>query len=236
MAREKSSPVPVDRPFGRRELKTAQGEILHEGKWGNALVRRLCIGGREWTVKDIAHTALLHRETIGISLLRRELRAMQILDGAEGVPRDAFRIDRYAMAYAYVEGDTLKTLKRRKVAPPPAFFEQFSVFVNRMHGQGIVHLDLRNARNVVVTGDWQPVFLDFQTAMRTRRMPRALCNVLRECDRSAVRKWWLKLSPDTCPSETRQKLVAFNRLRRLWVFRGYSFLHLRKKRRLGLDA
>ena len=84
-----------------------------------------------------------------------------------------------------------------------------------------MHLDLRNAHNILVTDDGHPALLDFQSCLSTRWMPARLRRFLERIDRAAVYKHWARKSPATLGPERTSALARMNRLRPLWVLRGY---------------
>ena len=44
----------AQRPFTRADLARAKTKLLHDGRVANAVVSRVEIGGRSWTVKDFS--------------------------------------------------------------------------------------------------------------------------------------------------------------------------------------
>ena len=90
-----------------------------------------------------------------------------------------------------------------------------------MHARGIVHLDVRNGRNVLITEDGRAALIDFQSHLGTTRLPRALRGWMERYDMAGVYKHWERNHPQSL-GETRSALLSgMNRWRRLWPFRGY---------------
>ena len=66
----------------------------------------------------------------------------------------------------------------------PAFFEELESLVGKMHERGVAHLDIRAAKNILVTDLGEPFILDFQSHVSLGRLPRFLRNLLVDVDRS----------------------------------------------------
>ena len=135
-------------------------ELLEEG--AARRVRRLAVGGR------VPGSGPLAR-----ALLRRERRALERLEGLEGVP--ALEADpRWLTAgqegaapgagrvlvRSFVEGRALHEAEVLALD----FFERLEELVGRMHARGVCHNDLHKEQNVVVGDDGWPALVDFQLA------------------------------------------------------------------------
>ena len=92
-------------------------------------------------------------------LMRREARALLALDGLAGVP-ELESIDDDRLSRRFIAGRPLQDAQ----APEPAFFRRAARLLRRLHRAGVVHNDLAKEPNVLVTGDGEPAFIDFQLA------------------------------------------------------------------------
>ena len=95
------------KPFARADLAQAPTKLLRNGRVANAVVTRVEIDGRSWTVKDFSARPWWVRTFIAPFLLRRELSILARLRGVEGVSQESFRIDREAMAVLFMEGSNI---------------------------------------------------------------------------------------------------------------------------------
>ena len=206
-------------PFTRAQLDAAPRQVLREGRWANARVLKVSVGGADWTVKDFAARAGWVRNLVGRFLLRRELRTLQRLAGLLGVPAQAFRVDAFAIAARFVPGVTLDK------APPgrlnAAFFVALEALFRAMHTRGVVHLDSRGSSNLLVTPEGRPAVIDFQAALRTSLLPPPLRRLLERIDMGGVYKNWLRHAPGTLDAARTAEYERSTRLRRLWPGRGY---------------
>lgn len=208
-----------DQGFSRADLDRGPLQPLSEGRWANAVLYRYESGGAPWVVKDFRSRSWLVRNVIGRFLIRREARALVRLAGRRTTPQAPFRVDAHALAYRYLEG---LNLRDARAVPGPGFFPDLERTVRDMHAAGrLVHLDLRNAGNILVTADGAPVLLDFQSHLRTRWMPGPLRRFVERIDLAAVYKHWASRSPATMGPERTAALERMNRLRPLWALRGY---------------
>lgn len=217
------SPVHFDRPA----LSHARSTLLRDGRWANARVSRVNVAGREWVVKDFAPRAWWVRNTIGRLFVRRELATMERLHGIEGIPPDPFRLDAHAIAFGYLEGETLGKVDPARQSP--AYFTALEVLMRSIHARGIVHLDTRGTGNVLMRPDGSPALIDFQSSLSTRWMPAAWRRFLEDVDLTGVYKKWLQCDPSSMGPERTELNERMTRWRRFWVLRGYA--GARKSRR-----
>lgn len=158
----------------------------------------------------------------------REYRAYIRLAGLEGIPAEAFLLDEYAVGYRFIPGKTLRESDPAEI--PIDFFHELEELVRRMHERNIVHLDLRNRRNILIAENGSPYLLDFQSYLDLTFMPRFLHRLLKDIDFSGVYKTWIKLRPDLIDKTRLAHLRRLNKRRRLWILKGYP-LGSRGKRR-----
>jgi RIO-like serine/threonine protein kinase len=215
-----ASPGTGPKPFSRAQLEHGPRKRLSEGRWANAVLYRFEHAGHSWVVKDFRSRSFLVRNLIGRALVRREVGGLRKVDGTPGVPVGAFRVDAYALAYRFVPGLSLRLTAKTAIGPD--FFPALERSLREMHDAArIVHLDLRNAHNILVTDDGQPLLLDFQSYLGTRWLPSPLRRFAENIDLAAIYKHWAKRSPGSMGTERIAALERMNRLRPLWVLRGY---------------
>jgi hypothetical protein len=194
--------------------------LLRDGRWANAQVYRIDASGRSWVVKDFAARSRWVRATIGRFLLSRELRALQRLDGVDGVPQHAFRIDDDAIAAEFISGTTLGQVSAEALGTP--FFVELERLLNAVHARGIVHLDTRGTGNMLRRPDGAPALIDFQASLDTRWMPARWRRWLDDLDMTGVYKKWLQHDAESMGPARRELYERMTRRRRLWIARGYA--------------
>jgi hypothetical protein len=208
-------------PFTRADLARAERTLLGRGRWPKAALWKVRVGNDEWVVKDFAERDVLTRNLFGQLLLRRELSALQRVAGVKGVPRDVFRVDRHAFAYRFVPGRPLATIHQDQL--PTAIFEALEQTLRDVHARGIVHIDIRNCRNVIVDERNEPVLLDFESHLDTGGWLASQRERLETFDLAGVYKHWSRAKAASLGPQRLAVLERMNRWRRMWVFRGVWF-------------
>ena len=118
--------------------------------------------GMRAVVKDYRPSAFLLRTLVGPWLIAREERIYRALDGAPGVPNLIRRLDPWALVVEHIDGRSCADYPDGGL--PPLFFEALRRVVDGLHARGVVHCDIKNRSNIVVTDDLQPYIVDFASA------------------------------------------------------------------------
>ncbi len=168
--------------------------------------------GRPAVLKDYRRKNVLVRNFLAPILVRREFEILRHLEGIPGIPRAYAVVEGRALLLEYVDGRTLGRFQAGEL--PDLVYERLAGTVRAMHRRGVAHLDLRQKKNIVVSGD-RPWLLDFANALRVRgRLPENL----RAVDESGLLKFKERNFPHLVTAEDRAFLRAHRLLRRLWVF------------------
>ena len=212
---------------------------IHVGGPLNACVYRVRdADGRLSVEKDFSSCSRFVRNTLGRFLLWRECWILRRLAGTGAVPGNVRRTGPFALREDFVPGFALRdsdtgvyagnVFDPSKASGVPAamlrepvpreFFERLETCVRTVHAAGFVHLDLHNARNVMVGPGWRPVLLDWQSALPTSWMPGPLRRALERIDLAGVCKFWNKFRPGEL-DETRLRFLHRARFvrRHFWL-------------------
>ncbi|NOY70690.1 MAG: hypothetical protein GXP53_14585 [Deltaproteobacteria bacterium] len=208
-----------NRPFTRAGIVRGQTKFLARGRWANADLMLCRVAGSHWVVKDFSACPDPIKNTWGVWMVRREFNAFLRLAGLDGIPAQPFLVDRYAVAYRFMPGKTLRDISPDVLTRE--FFLSFESLVLEMHARGLVHLDLRNRRNILFMDNGRPGILDFQSYINLCFVPGFLHRLLKEIDLSGVYKIWNNSRPDLMDKARMDRLFAMNRKRGLWVLKGY---------------
>ncbi len=92
----------------------------------------------------------------------REAKALERLDGLNGVPRLLTRVGKTGIVIEHFAGDLLPKKNVRQLVTPQ-FFDAALALLRAMHERGVAHGDVRR-KNILVRPDGSPAFIDFQTA------------------------------------------------------------------------
>jgi len=195
--------------------------VLHRGRFANAVVYRYKDDYFDLVIKDFQHSPWFVRNTFARLFINQEYKALKCLNGMNGVSNEFYRLSSIGIAYAFIEGVPLRTLRKEGRTLPKTFFNQLEHMVFEMHHRGLVHLDLRNLGNIIVGADGQPYFIDFQSAMTFARFPRWMQRFMRGSDLSGVYKGWIAVCDQPVTEYKKAFFNHFNQFRRFWIFRGY---------------
>ena len=205
--------------FTRKDLEAGEYNTIAKGRWGNADLYQFQKGQKIWVVKDFSSCPPVIKNTWGRLMAKRELMALEKLKGIDGIPADPFLLDGYAVCYQFLPGTTLRETPQELISDD--FFFQLEDLVKRMHRQNMVHLDIRNHRNILVTDKGCPALLDFQSSLNLEHTPPALHKIMKDIDLSGVYKNWRKKKPASLDSTRLAHLESLNRIRFLWFLKGY---------------
>lgn len=158
----------------------------------------------------------LLRLTYGRFMQARELYVLRAIEGFDGAPRLVGVIDHDAFAEELIEGEHFN----RGIDPArlSTIFANLEQTITALHARRVVHLDLREKKNILITQDGRTVILDFESALRCGRgvLGRTLLRWLSALDRSALLKFKSKLAPNLLTALEWQRLKRYERVTRLW--------------------
>ncbi|MFK3978705.1 hypothetical protein [Shewanella vesiculosa] len=99
--------------------------IIHQGRFANAIVYRYHDGQYDLVIKDFSHSPLFIRKTFGRLSIHREYKALKSLCGLPGISDEYYRLSSISLAYTYIEGVSLGTLRKNKQQLPVSFFHEW---------------------------------------------------------------------------------------------------------------
>ena len=207
--------------FPEHSFHSNKVSVLHKGRFANAIVYRYKDDSFDFVIKDFQHSPWFVRRTFARLFIGQEYKALERLNGMSGVSDQFHRLSNISIAYSFIEGTPLRTLKKQNKKLPKSFFHQLEHRVSEMHRRGLVHLDLRNLGNILVGEDGQPYIIDFQSAITFSRFPNWLKRIMRGADLSGVYKAWLTGCEQPMTAYKKEFLMNYNQLRKRWIFRGY---------------
>jgi RIO-like serine/threonine protein kinase len=158
---------------------------------------------------------------------KREVAVYRRLEGAQGIPRLMGVIDQEAFAVAYIDGDTLS----RRMGQERLFriLQNLERVIAGIHERRVVHLDLKQKRNVLVQPDNTVFVVDFQSALCFGRgwLAGLILSFLKKRDRAGLIKFKAKYIPDSLSSREKKIYRKEQLLANFWPFTEW-FRHLRK--------
>ena len=179
-------------------------------------VRLLATSGGRLVAKDYRACWAPYRWTVGRWNLAREEDALRRLSGIDGIPELRGRVGPWILVMTWVRGRDLG--KVRKYRQTPEFYDRLAAMVDEMHRRGVVHLDLRQRRNILFRPRVKsPAILDFGSALCLRPGGR-LHGLLARIDRSGVLKYKVRARPGSLSRSEERALRRIERRRWFWPF------------------
>jgi predicted Ser/Thr protein kinase len=205
--------APTEQRWTLDEVEACTTRLL--GKQGpfRPTVRLVERHGRRFVAKDYRACTPPYRWVAGRWNLSRERQALARLAGMGGVPAVEGMAGRWVMLLTWFPGKDLG--KASKDWQTPEFFAEMLGMVQEMHGRGVVHLDLRQRRNVLVQPGSHPAIIDFGAAL-CLRPGGLLLRLLAPLDTSGVLKYKARARPGSLTSDEERILQSVERRRRWW--------------------
>ena len=167
--------------------------------------------GARMLIRRDTRTARVGLRWFARHVARREVRALQKLEGLRGVPR-LLHSDRDVVERSYIGGLPMQEAQPRD----PDYFHAARRLVLAMHRRGVVHNDLAKEPNWLVTATGEPALVDFQMAViRPRHTPMFRLLALEDL------RHMLKHKRSYCPAQLtpiERKVLA----RRSWIARTWA--------------
>jgi RIO-like serine/threonine protein kinase len=150
-----------------QNLPKMQSAVIRPATNTRPAVRRVRDGTVEAIVKDFSQLGFLYRNTAGRFLVWREAKAYRHLRGMEGTPEFFRVIDGLALVIEEIPGRSLENAYR-DLTLPGSFIKELEGIVNRIHGRGMAHCDLKREANILLGVDGRPHIIDWGAAILER--------------------------------------------------------------------
>ena len=212
-------------------LDAATVRFLRRRTWLNPDLRLLLWEGQLSVAKDWGKSILLMR-IYGRWNLRREWKLLQKLKGIQGVPDPLSRTGD-AIVMTYLEGTPLSN--RLAVELQSEFFPRLEQLVSDIHERGVVHLDLRQRRNILFGANSEPMILDFGAGLDLSGwgwLGWVGLSWLSFLDRMAVLKHKVKYAPDQVTPSERNRAIWAKKARYFWPPNWFHVIKTRIRRYL----
>lgn len=202
----------------REDIARLRVERMGKQRWYRPEVHILQLpDGRRAVVKDFLPCPWIVRQIYGRLLTRREARAYERLRGVDGVPRYLGRIDAFAVAVEWIPGTDLGKCPKGSLGPE--VFDRLQATVREMHARGVLHLDLRQRRNVLVEDFRYPRVIDYSSGFTVNPrglLGRLLLRWFAPVDHSGVLKYRRRFVPLSLSEDETRSLDRVERWRKWW--------------------
>ncbi len=214
-------------PIDRQRLERMEKEVLRSGSYFEAEVALYTGEADRFVVKDCSCMSIVLRSLVGRRAQKREIGIYRRLDGVEGVPSFLGRIDKDAFAIEFVEGNPMaRHLKKERLCGAVTGLVEV---LDKIHERRVVHLDLKQKRNVMIRPDGSALIIDFESALHLKPglLGDFLLNILKKRDMAGLVKFKAKYTPHLLSDREKKIAQKESILRYLWPFKRLArFLRL----------
>jgi hypothetical protein len=190
---------PAAQPITRDDLRQRGVRLLRSGRGTRPDVRLVATDRGRVVVKDYLACAPLFRLLIGRWLAAKESATYRRLSGLAGIPAWVATVDPYCFAIGFIGGRSCDEMQPGELSDP-GFYRRLNALVERLHGAGVVHCDLRYRSNIVVAATGEPYLVDLVAAFSRKgcfgTIRRWLFTLFSQADFQAVAKLKAELSPE----------------------------------------
>jgi predicted Ser/Thr protein kinase len=195
----------------RPEADPLKGRVLRDkGGFLSPVISVVDHDGRPAVLKDYRTKNAVTRGLLAPSLVRREYKVLKHLEGVPGIPKVYAVVEKRALLVEFIDGNPLNKFKAGELADD--VFHRLCETVRAMHRRGVVHLDLRQRKNILVA-DGRPYVIDFANALMGK-----LAGKFAPVDESALLKWKQRNFPHLVTDADRESLKKHKFLRKFWIF------------------
>lgn len=190
--------------------------IRDKGGFLSPVIRRIEHEGRPAVLKDFRTKNVVTRRVLAPAMVRREFDILRRLEGIPGIPKAYAVIERTAIVTAFIDGRHIGKFKPGQL--PDAAYRQLVETVAAMHARDVVHLDLRQKKNILIAD--RPYLIDFANAMHIGRASplRPFLARLKRVDESGLLKFKARTWPHLLTDADREFLRKHRGLRSFWIF------------------
>jgi len=188
--------------------------------WAKADIKKLSLNGLPAVLKDFSEKNVFVR-MLGRFQMRREVRALERLDGIAGVPSYFGKQAPCGLLLEPMKGAPINQWRGRSQEQLVSMFQRLSELVAAIHARGVVHLDLRKYDNILVADEGAPSIIDFNASLCFRPgglVARLFFPMFSAVDRAGLLKWKEQFCPTAMTGDEIRLLRRMTRLRRLWIF------------------
>lgn len=200
----------------RADVDRLTVETYRSAQLARPEVRRIRMMGRDAVVKDYGRSSNIFKHVLGTFLSAREAAALRRAEGLPSIPRFLALARPWILVTEYIDARPVPKLdeERRNEVLTPAFFDQLTSLIERLHGRGIAHGDLERLDNILVTPGGEPAIVDFAAAIMSGLNPLSAIALpyVEENDRRAVYKLKSRYVPELLTEEEDRRLHSRGRV------------------------
>ncbi|MDI6732662.1 MAG: RIO1 family regulatory kinase/ATPase [Planctomycetota bacterium] len=198
-------------------------DVIKDKSLLTPVVKLIVYRGEKVIWKDYSSRPWWVKRSLGDILINNEGSILKRLSGIKGIPRLIGRTPD-GLLIEYIEGRFLHKFKDGEV--PYEIIKRLESVVSEVHACSVVHLDLAQRKNILITEDFHPYLVDFSNALYSR--PNALFfskmfDYLLLIDKGSILKFKNRYFSDKMTEGEKRYLRMFWFIRRFWIFSPKTF-------------
>lgn len=204
-------------------LKSQLIEVIKDKSILTPAVKLILHKGKKVVWKDYSDRPAWVRKTWGDVMVNNEFAILGRLQGIKGIP-NAIRKTHNGLLIEYIEGKFLNKFKEGEL--PYALIGRLEALITEIHKRCVVHLDLAQRKNILITADFTPYIIDFANALYLRpniALSRTFFDYLRLIDKGSLLKFKNRYFPDKMTVEEKKYLKRFWAIRKWWFLSPKTF-------------
>lgn len=198
-------------------------EVIKDKSMLTPAVKLIIHQGEKAIWKDYASRPAWVRQTWGNAMANNEFAILRRLQGVAGIPR-AIRKTPSGLVIEYIEGRFLNKFRAGEL--PYEIIGRLERLMGEIHKRWVVHLDLAQRKNILITGKFQPYIIDFANALHIRpnlALSRTFFNYLCLIDKGSLLKFKNRYFPDRMTDAEKKYLKRFWAIRKWWFLSPKTF-------------
>jgi RIO-like serine/threonine protein kinase len=198
-------------------------EVIKDKSNLTPAVRLILYQDKKVIWKDYSNRPWWVRKTWGEVLANNEFTILRRLQGIKGIPHAICKTP-HGLLIDYVEGQFLNKFRPNEL--PYAIIGKLENLIGQIHSRYIVHLDLAQRKNILISSDFNPYIIDFANAFFLRpkvMLARKVFNCLRLIDRGSLLKFKNRYFPDKMTIDEKKYLKWFWAVRKWWFLSPKTF-------------
>lgn len=166
--------------------------------------------------KDYSNRPCWVKKGWGEILINNEFCILQKLKGIKGIPHpiaktsDGFMVE-------YIRSKFLNKFQEGEI--PYEIIQKLETLISQIHNRYVVHLDLAQRKNILITDDYTPYIIDFANALYLRPnvlFSQKLFDYLCLIDKGSLLKFKNRYFPDKMTPDDKRFLKRFWAIRKWW--------------------
>ena len=204
-------------------LKPQILEVIKDKSILTPTVKLILYKGKKVIWKDYSDRPVWVRKTWGDVMVNNEFAILRRLQGIKGIP-NTIRKTHNGLLIEYIEGKFLNKFREGEL--PYEIIRKLENLIAEIHKRCVVHLDLAQRKNILITDNFTPYIIDFANSLYLRpavSLSRTFFGYLRLIDKGSLLKFKNRYFPDKMTSDEKKYLKRFWAIRKWWFFSPKTF-------------